>query len=313
MATPLQGSDHLIHLIGNRDESLKAVGKAFGVKIRIASEGFLAEGQLESVEGALNFFDDLSACVEDGYRFQSSEVATLAKTVAKGKGLILSDLVAARINLSLKNRHIIPKSETQKQYIEAIRDFDCVFGVGPAGTGKTYLAMAMAVSGLLDKAYSRIILTRPIVEAGERLGFLPGDLQEKINPYLRPLFDALHDMVDFERVERLLERGEIEVAPLAYMRGRSLNDSFIILDEAQNTTPEQMKMFLTRLGTGSKAVITGDITQSDLPAAAGCGLINAREVLDGLDAVRFVDFSERDVIRTELVRKIVRAYEAHQD
>ena len=313
MATPLQGSDHLIHLIGNRDESLKAVGKAFGVKIRIASEGFLAEGQLESVEGALNFFDDLSACVEDGYRFQSSEVATLAKTVAKGKGLILSDLVAARINLPLKNRHIIPKSETQKQYIEAIRDFDCVFGVGPAGTGKTYLAMAMAVSGLLDKAYSRIILTRPIVEAGERLGFLPGDLQEKINPYLRPLFDALHDMVDFERVERLLERGEIEVAPLAYMRGRSLNDSFIILDEAQNTTPEQMKMFLTRLGTGSKAVITGDITQSDLPAAAGCGLINAREVLDGLDAVRFVDFSERDVIRTELVRKIVRAYEAHQD
>jgi phosphate starvation-inducible PhoH-like protein len=300
-------------LIGNRDESLKAVGKAFGVKIRIASEGFLAEGQLESVEGALNFFDDLSACVEDGYRFQSSEVATLAKTVAKGKGLILSDLVAARINLPLKNRHIIPKSETQKQYIEAIRDFDCVFGVGPAGTGKTYLAMAMAVSGLLDKAYSRIILTRPIVEAGERLGFLPGDLQEKINPYLRPLFDALHDMVDFERVERLLERGEIEVAPLAYMRGRSLNDSFIILDEAQNTTPEQMKMFLTRLGTGSKAVITGDITQSDLPAAAGCGLINAREVLDGLDAVRFVDFSERDVIRTELVRKIVRAYEAHQD
>jgi phosphate starvation-inducible PhoH-like protein len=233
--------------------------------------------------------------------------------VAKGKGLILSDLVAARINLPLKNRHIIPKSETQKQYIEAIRDFDCVFGVGPAGTGKTYLAMAMAVSGLLDKAYSRIILTRPIVEAGERLGFLPGDLQEKINPYLRPLFDALHDMVDFERVERLLERGEIEVAPLAYMRGRSLNDSFIILDEAQNTTPEQMKMFLTRLGTGSKAVITGDITQSDLPAAAGCGLINAREVLDGLDAVRFVDFSERDVIRTELVRKIVRAYEAHQD
>jgi len=313
LATPLQGSDHLIHLIGNRDESLKAVGKAFGVKIRIASEGFLAEGQLESVEGALNFFDDLSACVEDGYRFQSSEVATLAKTVAKGKGLILSDLVAARINLPLKNRHIIPKSETQKQYIEAIRDFDCVFGVGPAGTGKTYLAMAMAVSGLLDKAYSRIILTRPIVEAGERLGFLPGDLQEKINPYLRPLFDALHDMVDFERVERLLERGEIEVAPLAYMRGRSLNDSFIILDEAQNTTPEQMKMFLTRLGTGSKAVITGDITQSDLPAAAGCGLINAREVLDGLDAVRFVDFSERDVIRTELVRKIVRAYEAHQD
>ena len=241
-ATPLQGSDHLIHLIGNRDQSLKAVGKAFGVKIRIASEGFLAEGQLESVEGALKFFDELSACVEDGYRFPPSEVATLARTVAKGKGLILSDLVAARINLPLKNRHIVPKGVAQKQYIEAIRACNCVFGIGPAGTGKTYLAMAMAVSGLLDKAYSRIILTRPIVEAGERLGFLPGDLQEKINPYLRPLFDALHDMVDFERTERLLERGEIEVAPLAYMRGRSLNDSFIILDEAQNTTPEQMKM-----------------------------------------------------------------------
>lgn len=312
-ATPLQGSDHLIHLIGNRDESLRAVGKAFGVKVRIASEGFLAEGQLESVEGALKFFDELSACVEDGYRFQPSEVATLARTVAKGKGLILSDLIAARINLPLKNRHIIPKGVTQKQYIEAIRDYDCVFGIGPAGTGKTYLAMAMAVSGLLDKAFSRIILTRPIVEAGERLGFLPGDLQEKINPYLRPLFDALHDMVDFERAERLLQRGEIEVAPLAYMRGRSLNDSFIILDEAQNTTPEQMKMFLTRIGSGSKAVITGDITQSDLPAAAGCGLVHAREVLDGLDDVRFVNFSDRDVIRTELVRKIVMAYEAHQD
>ena len=265
------------------------------------------------MEGALKFFDELSACVEDGYRFQPSEVATLARTVAKGKGLILSDLIAARINLPLKNRHIIPKGVTQKQYIEAIRDYDCVFGIGPAGTGKTYLAMAMAVSGLLDKAFSRIILTRPIVEAGERLGFLPGDLQEKINPYLRPLFDALHDMVDFERAERLLQRGEIEVAPLAYMRGRSLNDSFIILDEAQNTTPEQMKMFLTRIGSGSKAVITGDITQSDLPAAAGCGLVHAREVLDGLDDVRFVNFSDRDVIRTELVRKIVMAYEAHQD
>jgi len=313
LATPLQGSDHMIHLIGNRDESLKAVGKAFGVKIRIASEGFLAEGQLESVEGALNFFDDLSACVEDGYRFQSSEVATLAKTVAKGKGLILSDLVAARINLPLKNRHIIPKSETQKQYIEAIRDFDCVFGVGPAGTGKTYLAMAMAVSGLLDKAYSRIILTRPIVEAGERLGFLPGDLQEKINPYLRPLFDALHDMVDFERVERLLERGEIEVAPLAYMRGRSLNDSFIILDEAQNTTPEQMKMFLTRLGSHSKAVVTGDITQTDLDENQPSGLVVAPKILTKIPRLSFVRLTEQDVVRNPLVQKIIKAYENYEE
>ncbi len=312
-ATPLQGSDHLIHLIGNRDESLRAVGKAFGVKIRIASEGFLAEGQLESVESALRFFDELSACVEEGYRFQPAEIAMLARTVAKGDGLTLNDLVSSRVSMPSKRHHVIPKGIAQKEYLEAIRDCDCTFGIGPAGTGKTYLAMAMAVSGLLEKAFSRIVLTRPVVEAGERLGFLPGDMQDKVNPYFRPLFDALHDMVDFERAERFLQRGEIEIAPLAYMRGRSLNDSFVILDEAQNTTPEQMKMFLTRIGSGSKAVVTGDITQIDLPDSAGCGLIHARDVLSGLEDVRFINFTERDVIRTELVRKIVQAYEAHRD
>jgi phosphate starvation-inducible PhoH-like protein len=187
-----------------------------------------------------------------------------------------------------------------------------VFAIGPAGTGKTYLAMAMAVAGLLNKAYSRILLTRPVVEAGERLGFLPGDLQEKLSPYLRPLFDALHEMVDFDRVERLLQRGEIEIAPLAYMRGRSLNDSFIILDEAQNTTPDQMKMFLTRMGSGSKTVVTGDITQIDIPDSGGCGLIQVQEILGGLEDVRFINFTERDVVRTPLVRKIVQAYEAHR-
>ena len=312
-ANPLQGSDHLIHLIGNRDESLRAVGKAFGVKIRLASEGFLAEGKLEGAEGALKFFDELSGCVSEGYHFQPSEIGMLARTVAKGDGLTLGDLISARVNLPTKRRHVIPKTVAQKEYLEAIRESDCVFGIGPAGTGKTYLAMAMAVAGLLEKAYSRIVLTRPVVEAGERLGFLPGDLQDKVNPYLRPLFDALHDMVDFERAERFLERGEIEIAPLAYMRGRSLNDSFVILDEAQNTTPEQMMMFLTRLGTGSKAVITGDITQSDLPNSAGCGLIDVKDVLGDLEDVRFVNFTERDVIRTELVRKIVQAYEAHRN
>lgn len=312
-ATPLQGSDHLIHLIGNRDESLRAVGKAFGVKIRIASEGFLAEGKLESVEGALRFFDELSACVDDGYRFQPNEIATLARTVARGGELRLADLISLRVNVPSKMRYVIPKGVVQKDYLDAIRECNCVFGIGPAGTGKTYLAMAMAVAGLMEKAFSRIVLTRPVVEAGERLGFLPGDMQDKVNPYLRPLFDALHDMVDYDRAERFLQRGDIEIAPLAYMRGRSLSDSFIILDEAQNTTPEQMKMFLTRIGAGSKAVITGDITQTDLPGSAGCGLIHARDVLGALEDVRFIHFTERDVIRTELVRKIVRAYEAHRD
>lgn len=311
-ATPLEGSDHLIHLIGNRDESLRTVGKAFCVKIRIASEGFLAEGQLESVEGALQFFDELSARIDEGYRFNPSEVGVLARTVAKGDGLTLNDLVSARVAMPSKKRHVIPKGVAQKDYLEAIRACNLTFGIGPAGTGKTYLAMAMAVSGLMEKAYSRIVLTRPVVEAGERLGFLPGDLQDKVNPYFRPLFDALHDMVDFERAERFLQRGEIEIAPLAYMRGRSLNDSFVILDEAQNTTPEQMKMFLTRMGSGSKAVVTGDITQIDLPDSAGCGLIHARDVLGGLDEARLIQFTQRDVIRTELVRKIVQAYEAHR-
>lgn len=311
-ATPLSGSDHLVNLVGHRDESLRAVEKAFGVKIRIVSEGFVAEGDSKSAEKALIFFDELAACLDEGHRFQPSEVSTLARVVANGSSLTLRDLVSARVILPKKGRYIIPKSQIQKDYLEAIRDSDCVFGIGPAGTGKTYLAMAMAVTGLLNKAYSRIILTRPVVEAGERLGFLPGDLQEKLNPYLRPLFDALHEMVDFDRAERLLERGEIEIAPLAYMRGRSLNESFIILDEAQNTTPEQMKMFLTRMGSGSKTVVTGDITQTDLPDSAGCGLVQVQDILREVEEIRFITFSESDVVRTPLVRKIVRAYEAYR-
>jgi len=312
-AIPLQGSDQFIHLIGNRDETLRAVGKAFGVKIRIASEGFLAEGKLEPVEGALQFFDELSRLVSGGYHFLPSDIAAFARSVARGNELRLADLISSGVNMPSKKRQVIPKGVAQKEYLDAIRSCDCVFGIGPAGTGKTYLAMAMAVAGLMGKAFSRIVLTRPVVEAGEKLGFLPGDMQDKVNPYLRPLFDAMHDMVDLERAERLLQRGDIEIAPLAYMRGRSLSDSFIILDEAQNTTPEQMKMFLTRLGSGSKAVVTGDITQIDLPSSAGCGLIRARDVLGDLEDVRFIHFTERDVIRTELVRKIVRAYEAHRD
>ncbi|MEK6709362.1 MAG: PhoH family protein [Nitrospinota bacterium] len=309
-ASPLAGPDRLIHIIGNRDESLRAVERAFGVKVRITSEGMAAEGEPEAAEAALRFLDDLAFCLDEGLRFDPSDVATLVRGVAAEPGLTLRDLASARVPVSSKRRYIIPKTPVQRDYLEAIGECEIVFGIGPAGTGKTYLAMAAAVSGLLQKAYSRIVLTRPVVEAGEKLGFLPGDLQEKVNPYLRPLFDALNDMVEFERAERLIQRGEIEVAPLAYMRGRSLNDSFVILDEAQNTTPEQMKMFLTRLGSGSKAIVTGDITQIDLPESAGCGLIHVRKILAGIDEVRFILFTERDVVRTPLVRKIVAAYEA---
>ncbi len=214
--------------------------------------------------------------------------------------------------VSSKRRFIIPKTETQRQYIEAIRNFDIVIGIGPAGTGKTYLAMAMAINAFLKKQVSRIVLARPAVEAGERLGFLPGDMFEKVNPYLRPLYDALFDMMEVEKASKLIERGIIEIAPLAFMRGRTLNDSFIILDEAQNTTSEQMKMYLTRLGFSSKTVITGDITQIDLPAGKTSGLIEADKILSDIEGIKVVYFSERDVVRHKLVQAIIRAYEKHE-
>ena len=216
------------------------------------------------------------------------------------------------VYISAMKRRISPKSLNQKRYIEAMRAHDIVFGVGPAGTGKTYLAMAMAVAALMNQEFIRIVLTRPAVEAGEKLGFLPGDLAEKVNPYLRPLYDAMHDMMDFEKASRLVQRGIIEVAPLAFMRGRTLNDSFVILDEAQNTTSEQMMMFLTRLGFGSKAVITGDVTQIDLPAGATSGLVEARELLRGVEGITFVHFTDRDVVRHPLVQDIIRAYDSRR-
>ncbi|MDA0999943.1 MAG: PhoH family protein [bacterium] len=311
-ALPLAGPDRLAHLLGSRDETLRAVERAFAVKIRVTADGIQAEGEEASADTALRFFDELGECLDAGHALEPVEISALVRAMATSPGLSLRQLISARVPVYTKRRYIVPRSPVQEEYLRAIRDFDAVFGIGPAGTGKTYLAMAMAVSGLLQKQFSRIVLTRPVVEAGEKLGFLPGDIQEKVNPYLRPLFDALNDMVDFERAERLLQRGEIEVAPLAYMRGRSLNDSFVILDEAQNTTPEQMKMFLTRLGVGSKAVITGDITQSDLPDRTSSGLIHVRQVLANLEDVRFVEFTDQDVVRTPLVRKIVQAYEAHR-
>src|SRR5262249_12414516 len=234
------------------------------------------------------------------------------RILAGDRGAKLRDIFLDTVFISSHKRVITPKSVAQKIYIDAIRNFDIVFGIGPAGTGKTYLAMAMAIAALMKNSFSRIVLTRPAVEAGEKLGFLPGDLAEKVNPYLRPLYDALQDMVDYDRARRMMERGTIEVAPLAFMRGRTLNDSFVILDEAQNTTTEQMKMFLTRLGYNSKAVITGDITQIDLPSGKLSGLKEARTVLANTEGIKFIYFTDRDVVRHRLVSAVIAAYESFQ-
>jgi phosphate starvation-inducible PhoH-like protein len=256
----------------------------------------------------------LAALLADGHGLSVRDVKTATQLVADDADVDLRDhfLRDGQFRQAGKRR-ITAKSANQRRYLDAIDAYDIVFGIGPAGTGKTYLAMAQAVNYLLAKKVSRIILARPAVEAGEKLGFLPGDLQEKVNPYLRPLYDALYDMMDLEKAERLLERGAIEVAPIAFMRGRTLNDAFVVLDEAQNTTTEQMKMFLTRLGFGSKAVVTGDITQIDLPAGRTSGLVEAMHVVGHVDGIEFVYFDDRDVVRHKLVQAIVKAYEAHTD
>jgi len=253
---------------------------------------------------------ELYELLKRGYPIYAGDVEYSIRMVNADRNVDLRDIFLDTVYVSAHKRIISPKSLNQKAYIDSIRRHDIVFGIGPAGTGKTYLAMAMALAALMKNQVTRMVLCRPAVEAGEKLGFLPGDLAEKVNPYLRPLYDALHDMVDFDRARRMLERGTIEVAPLAFMRGRTLNDSFIILDEAQNTTSEQMKMFLTRLGYGSKAVITGDITQIDLPSGKLSGLKEARMVLGETPGIRFVYFNERDVVRHRLVQAIISAYEA---
>ncbi|MFN2267937.1 MAG: PhoH family protein, partial [Desulfonatronovibrio sp.] len=244
-----------------------------------------------------------------GYRVNNQDVEAAIRILEDDPNADLKKVFKKEVFIVSNKKTIVPKSATQRQYLQAIKSRDLVFGVGPAGTGKTYLAVAVAVSFLTQKLVKRIILTRPAVEAGEKLGFLPGDMMEKVNPYLRPLYDALHDMLDFRKVQEMLETGVIEVAPLAFMRGRTLNDSFIILDEAQNTTPEQMKMFLTRMGLGSKAVVTGDVTQVDLPGTSISGLIQTMKVLKGIDEISFVQFNEKDVIRHSLVGRIVHAYD----
>ncbi len=252
----------------------------------------------------------LAELLREGYKFSTNDVKTASQLIAQDREVELRDyFVKGGVRPSSK-RMVVPKSPNQRRYLEAIDRYDIVFGIGPAGTGKTYLAMAQAVSYLVAKRVSRIILARPAVEAGEKLGFLPGDLQEKVNPYLRPLYDALYDMLELDRADRMIERGMIEIAPIAFMRGRTLNDAFVILDEAQNTTSEQMKMFLTRLGFGSKAVITGDITQIDLPVGKTSGLIEAMRVVGKIDGIAFIHFDERDVVRHGLVQQIVKAYEA---
>ena len=299
-------------LFGSYDENLRQLESTFGVRISTQGHDLLVDGAPADEARVERTVNKLTALMREGYRVANGDVKTAAQLVSENADVDLKDFLVKGPARSAGKRQIAPKSVNQRRYLDAIDEHDIVFGVGPAGTGKTYLAMAQAVSFLLQKKVSRIILARPAVEAGEKLGFLPGDLQEKVNPYLRPLYDALYDMLEVERVERLLERGNVEIAPLAFMRGRTLNDSFVILDEAQNTTSEQMKMFLTRLGFGSKAVVTGDITQIDLPTGKASGLVEAMKIVSGVEGISFVHFDDRDVVRHKLVQQIVKAYEAHQ-
>ena len=308
IAVPDQGIESLF---GNYDENLKHLETQFNVRIRSNGHELIVEGDAADVARAERVLDQLVGLIGSGYKLAKGDVKTAAQLVAQDDGVDLADYFLRGAPRTSGKRQVLPKSVNQRRYLDAIEKYDIVFGIGPAGTGKTYLAMAQAVSSLLQKRVSRIILARPAVEAGEKLGFLPGDLQEKVNPYLRPLYDALYDMIELERVERLLERGTIEVAPIAFMRGRTLNDAFVILDEAQNTTSEQMKMFLTRLGFGSKAVVTGDITQIDLPNPRSSGLVEALRIVKDIEGIGFIYFDERDVVRHKLVQQIVKAYDAY--
>src|SRR5687767_2120070 len=297
-------------LFGTYDENLKHLETLFGVRIRTTGSELIVEGESGDVARAERVLDQLTTLMRDGYKLAKGDVKTAAQLVSQEENVELADYFLRGATRTSGKRQVMPKSVNQRRYLDAIDQYDIVFGIGPAGTGKTYLAMAQAVSYLLAKRITRIILARPAVEAGEKLGFLPGDLQEKVNPYLRPLYDALYDMVEVERAERLIERGTIEIAPIAFMRGRTLNDAFVILDEAQNTTSEQMKMFLTRLGLGSKAVVTGDITQIDLPSGRVSGLVEAMKVVSKIEGIEFIRFDDRDVVRHKLVQEIVKAYEA---
>jgi phosphate starvation-inducible PhoH-like protein len=299
-------------LFGTRDENIRLLETGLNVRIQLLNDSLEIEGEEQDVRHAERILEDYVALVKEGHAFTNGDLNSYFRVVTEDREVALRELVTSGRQRNFGKKPVAPKSANQRRYVEAIERNDLVFGIGPAGTGKTYLAVAMGISALLGKRASRIILTRPAVEAGERLGFLPGTLQEKVDPYLRPLYDALYDMLDVDKVDKLLERSVIEVAPLAFMRGRTLNDSFIIMDEAQNSTPEQMKMMLTRQGFNSKMVVTGDVTQIDLPVGKRSGLLEAVEVLRGVEGIRFIQFDDRDVVRHPLVQKIVKAYERYQ-
>lgn len=303
----------LAFLFGNRDENIRFIEEAFKVRVLTRDGNITILGDADNVESVQKLFNQLMEVIRGGNQLTSADVKYFAGLVKDGEGEKITDLYDDVICYTHRGKPIKPKTIGQKLYVQAIKHNDVVFGIGPAGTGKTYLAMAMAVTAFKEKEVNRIILTRPAVEAGEKLGFLPGDLQDKVDPYLRPLYDALYDILGVESFRRLMERGLIEVAPLAYMRGRTLDDSFIILDEAQNTTSEQMKMFLTRLGFGSKAVVTGDITQIDLPKGVFSGLEEVKQVLQDVKGVEFIFLDDKDVVRHEVVQRIIKAYEKFEE
>ncbi len=305
----VENTSVLLALSGPQSRLPGEVARHSGADVSLRGNTILLSGTETDVRLAHRFLSGAAQLVERGLEIGPSDVAHSVRSLRGNPNASLTDLLDEVILVSPRRRPVVPKGPTQREYVEAIRTHDLTFGIGPAGTGKTYLAMAVAASALVKKDVKRIVLTRPAVEAGEKLGFLPGDLAEKVNPYLRPLYDALHDMLDFDKIGQMRDRGQIEVAPLAFMRGRTLNDSFVILDEAQNATSEQMRMFLTRLGYGSKAVVTGDMTQTDLPSGARSGLREACELLSGVDGIAVCRFTDADVVRHPLVQKIVVAYE----
>ena len=297
-------------LFGNHDENLRFLEETQKVRIRSQPDALVVEGDPGGEDVVEQVFVQLAGLMKDGYSLSPGDVRLAAQLLAQDAHAQLRDYLM-RSSVRGGKKTVVPRSLNQRTYLEQIDTHDMVFGIGPAGTGKTYLAVAQAVASLMSKAVSRIVLARPAVEAGEKLGFLPGDLQDKVDPYLRPLYDALYDLLDYEKVSRLLERSAIEVAPIAFMRGRTLNDAFVIVDEAQNTTTEQMKMVLTRVGFGSKLVVNGDITQIDLPQGKISGLVEAIAVLGGVKGISFVYFDERDVVRHKLVQAVIKAYDAY--
>ncbi len=313
MRSSVQISRGIESLFGTRDENIRLIESGFRVNTHLVENSLELEGEPSDVARAENVLEEYVALVREGHVFNNGDLNSYLRVVTEDPEVSLRSLVSSGRQRNFGKKVLAPKTINQRRYLEAIERNDLVFGIGPAGTGKTYLAVAMGVSALLSKKVSRIILTRPAVEAGEKLGFLPGTLQEKVDPYLRPLYDALYDMLESDKVERLLERNTIEVAPIAFMRGRTLNDSFIILDEAQNSTPEQMKMVITRQGFNSKMVVNGDVTQIDLPGGKRSGLLDAVDVLKGVEGISFVQFDERDVVRHSLVQRIVKAYEKYNE